>query len=59
MSCDGRERKTFANTKRLALMAKEITGQRQVVYKEEGKETYAFCPEQSYEEWKGEYVMRV
>ena len=40
-------------------MAKEITGQRQVVYKEAGKETYAFCPEQSYEEWKGEYVMRV
>ena len=59
MSCDGKERKTFANTKRLALMAKEITGQKQVVYKEAGKETYAFCSEQSYDERKGECVMRV
>ena len=59
MSCDGRERKTFANTKRLALMAKEITGQKQVVYKEAGKETYACCSEQSYDERKGECVMRV
>ena len=59
MGCDAKERKTFANISRLARMAKQITGFQQTIYKESGKETYAFCGTDTFTEEKGEPVAYV
>lgn len=59
MSCDGEERKTFENTRRLADMAKRLTGIPQTIYRPHGKTVYEFCESASYTDERGEFVADV
>lgn len=59
MSCDASERKTYDNIRRLAGMAAELTKAPQTIYREQGKETYAFCPKRDFTPDRGEAVCDV
>ena len=59
MSCDASERKTYGNIRRLAKMAAELTHTPQTIYRERGKETYAFCRKEDYTTDRGEAVSDV
>jgi len=56
MSCDASERKTYDNIRRLARLAAQLTKTPQTIYKERGKETYAFCRKCDYTPERGDAV---
>lgn len=59
MSCCASERKTYDNIRRLAQLAAQLTKTPQTIYKERGKETYAFCRKCDYTPQRGDAVTDV